>query len=115
MNISDRILQYLDFKGITKNKFYVTTGLSNGFLDKKPNIGSDKIEIILSVFPDINVFWLVTGRGDMLYNTEKKNQNTEIGTLVFSTADFFSLLSNKDKRIEELCEEVGRLKSRLGM
>jgi len=43
MNISDRLLKYLEFKGVTKNKFYVNLGLSNGFLDKKPNIGADKI------------------------------------------------------------------------
>lgn len=65
MNISDRILQYLEFKGITKNKFYVNVGLSNGFLDKKPNIGADKIERILEFYPDINLYWLILGVGPM--------------------------------------------------
>lgn len=65
MNISDRILQYLEFKGITKNKFYVNVGLSNGFLDKKPNIGADKIERILEFYPDINLYWLILGSGPM--------------------------------------------------
>ena len=60
------MLQYLEKKGISKYKFYKETGLSNGFLDKGENIGSDKCEIILSHYPDIRAEWLVTGRGPMV-------------------------------------------------
>lgn len=66
MKINERILQYLINKDISKYKFYQITGLSNGFLDKKGNIGSDKCENILSFFPDINPEWLLTGKGEML-------------------------------------------------
>jgi len=66
MNISDRIIQYLDKKDITKYRFYKETGLSNGFLDKKGNIGSDKCEIISSCYSDLSMEWLITGNGSML-------------------------------------------------
>lgn len=66
MTAVKRMLQYLDKKGISKYKFYKTTGLSNGFLDKGDNIGSDKCEIILSHYPDLRVEWLITGKGEML-------------------------------------------------
>lgn len=64
--IVDRIMQIIDFKGINKRKFYIETGLSNGFLDKVKDIGASKIEDILKSYPDINAEWLVTGKGDML-------------------------------------------------
>lgn len=64
--IVDRILQIIDFKGINKRKFYIETGLSNGFLDKVKDVGVSKIEDILKSYPDINTEWLVTGKGDML-------------------------------------------------
>ena len=64
--IVDRILQIIDFKGINKRKFYIETGLSNGFLDKVKDEKKKKIEDILKSYPDINTEWLVTGKGDML-------------------------------------------------
>lgn len=35
------------------------------------SIGGDKLEIILSVYPDINAEWLLTGDGEMLKSTSK--------------------------------------------
>ena len=64
--IIDRIMQIIDFKGINKRKFYIETGLSNGFLDKVKDIGVSKIELILNTYPDINPIWLLTGIGSML-------------------------------------------------
>lgn len=64
--IIDRVLKIIDFKGINKNKFYIETGLSNGFLDKVKDIGGSKIEQILNSYPEINPEWLLTGEGVML-------------------------------------------------
>ena len=75
MNTIERILQYLEYKQISKYKFYKTTGLSNGFLDKGGNIGSDKCEIILSCYEDLNATWLITGKGEMLLNEETKQSS----------------------------------------
>lgn len=69
--IVDRILQYIDYKGINKNKFYNKTGLSNGFLDKVRDIGVSKIEKILSAYNDINPLWLISGEGDMILDKNK--------------------------------------------
>ncbi len=69
MGIVDRILEYIDFKGITKYRFYQDTGLSNGFLDKKGNIGSDKCEKIITCYPDLNLEWLMMGIGEMIKPT----------------------------------------------
>ncbi|MPT34489.1 MAG: S24 family peptidase [Flavobacterium sp.] len=64
--IVDRILQFIEYKTISKNKFYTKTGLSNGFLDKVKDIGASKIEQILNAYPEICPEWLVLGSGNML-------------------------------------------------
>lgn len=69
MNSKERILEYLNIKGISKREFYINTGLSNGFLDKTNNIGADKIEIIISIYPEINLYWLITGKGTMVLDS----------------------------------------------
>ena len=72
--IRKRILQYLELKGVSKYKFYQITGLSNGFLDKEGSIGSDKCEKICYEYNDISVVWLITGKGPML-KEDVKNEN----------------------------------------
>lgn len=67
--IVTRILQIIKYKGINKRKFYIETGLSNGFLDKVKDIGVSKIDHILNAYPEISVIWLITGRGKMLLNS----------------------------------------------
>tara|TARA_R110002111_G_scaffold5920_9_gene27426 strand:+ start:2382 stop:3038 length:657 start_codon:yes stop_codon:yes gene_type:complete len=75
--IQQRIIQFIDYKGISKYKFYKKTGLSNGFLDKKGTIGADKCEIIYSYFPEINLEWLLTGKGSMLKINNQVNESPE--------------------------------------
>jgi hypothetical protein len=69
--IIDRILQLIEYKKISKNRFYKETGLSNGFLDKVKDVGASKVEYILDAYPDVNPIWLLTGRGTMLVDDIK--------------------------------------------
>lgn len=62
----ERIIQFIEKDGISKNKFYTQTGISNGTLDKKSGITGDTILKIYKAYPDINLEWLITGEGDMM-------------------------------------------------
>lgn len=75
--VIDRIFQILEYKGISKNRFYKDTGLSNGFLDKVKDIGVSKIEYILNSYPEINIEWLMTGKGPMLKESNSDNSHLE--------------------------------------
>lgn len=76
MSVRERLKQFIDYKGISKYKFYKDLGLSNGFLDKDGNIGSDKCEKIIYQYPELNILWLITGQGEMLqYPSSAKVNN----------------------------------------
>ncbi len=62
----ERILQFIDYKGISKNKFYKETGISNGVLDKKSGLSMDTVEKFYSTFSEVSPEWLLTGEGPML-------------------------------------------------
>lgn len=66
----ERILQFIEYKGISKNKFYIESGISNGVLDKKSGLSMDTVEKFYSTFPEINPEWLLTGNGAMLKEKE---------------------------------------------
>ncbi len=73
MGSTERMREYLDYKGITKYKFCNDLGFSNKFLDNSSNMGTDKACKILHYYPEINSEWLLTGNGPMI-----KEENTSV-------------------------------------
>ena len=71
--IKEKIIQYLDFKGISKYDFYQKTGVSNGVLSQKSGMSEDNIMRFLSYYDDINTDWLFYGNGEILKSKSKKN------------------------------------------
>jgi len=65
--VKERINEFIKFKKISSRAFESRCGLSNGYLRQLRNSPTvDKLEIILSAFPEINRDWLMSGEGDML-------------------------------------------------
>ena len=74
-----RIKEFIDFKGLTNQKFEKEVGFSNGSfasqLKRDRTIGVDKLENILQIFNEINPIWLLTGKGEMLLQDENDVKN----------------------------------------
>ena len=66
MDEKEKIRQYLNSKGISKNSFYQKTGFAIGFLNSGKSLGADKLETIIDNYPDLSLEWLVLGKGDMI-------------------------------------------------
>jgi phage repressor protein C with HTH and peptisase S24 domain len=70
-----RLKEFIDANNLSIAAFEKSIGMSNASFGKslKNNgaIGSDKLENILIVYPDINPDWLLTGRGSMLKSEGK--------------------------------------------
>lgn len=103
----DRLLQYLDYKGITENKATVDCRLSKGLLGQaksgKSDLGNKTIEKVLSFYQDLSRVWLLTGSGSMLNDVEV--------TEVFSEkkprleAEHIPQLSNTEILLRDMLEE----------
>lgn len=83
LTIKERILAYLDFKGIKKVDFFDATSIKDSNFKGKnlqSQIGGDMIVKILTTYPDLSAEWLLTGKGDMLKNDapvgDKKEEQT---------------------------------------
>ena len=68
--IKQKILLYLSKKGISAYEFYKKSGVTRGILTQNNGINEDNIARFLDYAPDINVEWLLTGRGEMLKTKE---------------------------------------------
>ena len=83
--IVDRIVKYLESKGVKVSAFEREMGWGNTTLSKAYKtggaIGSDKIEKILSTCTDLSPLWLITGQGPMLKDGEAVQNSLEVKRL----------------------------------
>lgn len=77
MNIVERILQIAEIKRLTINEFSKSIGVSSGYFAKqranKANVGSQILLKIVSIYPDVNAAWLLTGEGEIFNSKTPKN------------------------------------------
>lgn len=64
--IKQNILLYLTEKGVTPYEFYRASGVTRGVLQQNNGISEDNIARFLAYAPDVNIEWLITGKGEML-------------------------------------------------
>lgn len=66
----ERLEKYLKVKKIVTRQFELACGMSNGYFAKqvkaKGSIGSDFLERVAEAYPDLNITWLITGKGPMI-------------------------------------------------
>ena len=75
MTIKERVMHILECKGIAKEKFFAEIGMtSSNFRGNAKNtpLNSTAIANIFTAIPDINLTWLITGKGEMLDNGSSK-------------------------------------------
>lgn len=73
--IKKRIIELIDYKGLPKEQFYTKIGMTSASFRGKARetpINSNAIENILSIFPDLNPKWLISGEGEMIISNKMK-------------------------------------------
>lgn len=132
--ILERLKEYIDYRGISVAAFERSIGMANASFGKslknKGAIGTDKLEKILSIYPEISPVWLMTGEGDMLKTKrtpenlqaqestnsdykDSKNQTLgqDIPPLILDR--LLNTIAEKDAIIREQAEELGRLREQI--
>lgn len=110
--ILERLKQYIDFKGISVAAFERSIGMANASfgksLKKQGAIGTDKLENILNIYPDISPLWLLKGEGNMISANESAQPAQE------STPTYLlNMINEKDTLIRQQAEELGELRERI--
>jgi phage repressor protein C with HTH and peptisase S24 domain len=69
-DIGNRLTKFASHLNISIRAFEMKSGLSNGLIgkviSKNGSLGIDKVSKILYSFPELNVEWLLTGKGEMI-------------------------------------------------
>ena len=64
--IKERIIEVLDLKGVSRNKFYQESGITYGILSQKNELKCDSLVKFLTIFPDVNPEYILLGKGSIL-------------------------------------------------
>lgn len=108
MTIKDRLIKYLEYKGISKRQFELSIGVSNGYINNmRVSIQPDKVRNIALHYPDLNTGWLMTGEGEMLKGEDKPESprtvtiEAEAWQVIKQQAES---LASKDRQMEALLD-----------
>ena len=128
MGIKERTLKFIEYKGLKMGQFEQTCKLSSGYVKAmRIGFGRDKLNNVLTQFPELNREWLLYGEGEMLksgnfsQNQEKVTQTNENGdniqgqnVTVQSTPqcnidEFLSIIKQQANQITKSQEQIDRL------
>lgn len=78
MNINKRLNAFIELKGMNVREFERKCGLSNGSASKiADNSRKSTYDRISIAFPDLNIDWLLSGKGEMLKDISQPEQKQE--------------------------------------
>lgn len=83
--IKQRVLQVIDLKGVKKEDFFNEIGMTSANFRgkaKETPLNSTAIENIFTVVPDLNMEWLITGKGEILKSKNALAGNTSLEATV---------------------------------
>lgn len=110
--MNKRLKQVIEYYGITPHKFSQKIGLSEGtirkILNANTSIKSENLEKLAQTFTEINLDWLITGRGEMLFSEQPKTD-----TPVAATPDALRMIADLARENGQLQAENAELKKEL--
>ncbi len=113
MTVKDRIKTFCKAQKVAVSAFEESIGVSNGYVNAiSRSIGIDRLNAIIENYSNLNIEWLLTGRGEMLKSSSGVSipAADEPLTLTGTSSEILGELLN---RITEQAEEIGRLKARI--
>jgi len=115
MSFSKRIKHYIDYKNMSVRMFEKTCGINIGTLSrvivKGSSIQSDNLEKIATAYNELNLEWLLTGKGEMLNIDHSSNSDSEKNKNSNRQEFFDKVLERATKEIEWQRKQIDQLTS----
>lgn len=117
--IKDRLLEFIEHKSISVRQFELASGLGSAYIAHMPKkMSPRKISGISAAYPELNLTWLLEGRGEMLLKTpedaiEQSKRIDAISQLRLTLAAKDEVIAAKDEIIETLRDAIALYKKRI--
>lgn len=116
-----RIIGLIRSLGISARQFDLSIGTANGYtlrMEKNnASVGSDVIERITEVYPQVNLVWLITGKGSMFIEdigikAKAKAQTTAEIEAYINQKINEKISEEKKQLLDEILKEIEGLKQK---
>lgn len=104
-----RLLQFVNYKNLTRKEFYDSVGFKRGILDadkRKSAVKDTDLAKISAIYPDLNLYWLITGKEQMIRNIEDQTSCDEIKIIAKERAYIIDLQKDKIEMQTKLIEDL---------
>ena len=115
MDIKERTYEFIRIKGLTVKKFEELCGLSNGYVSSmRKGFGTDKLNNVLKIFPELNREWLLYGEGEMLVgsiiqnNENGDNINGHSVTINKTEGDYLEIIKSLTSQLSKSQEQISK-------
>ena len=113
MSVKERLKEYIKYSGLSISDFEKSIFASNGYVNSiSKGIGADKIEIIIEKYSNLNIEWLLRGKGGGMLNDDTEYVVTE-NTSREESSLLLSIIERKDKEIMSLMKKIGGLEQQI--
>ena len=113
LTVGERLDLFIKYKGLGRYQFEMKCGLSQGYVNNIRNSPHpDKLKRIANVYPELNIEWLMIGKGEMLHPN-----NSGIYKMVEAHRKLIEMKleieQNKRNALEEKFQEITNLLKKL--
>lgn len=71
MSVKERLKKFIESNNMTVKQFEESISASNGYVNSiSKSIGIEKLEKIIEIYPNLNIEWLLAGKGTHLKNAD---------------------------------------------
>ena len=89
--IKERTLEFIKYKDISVKEFETICGLSNGYVtNMRKGYGADKLNNVLSAYPELNREWLLFNEGEMTANPPTEPPPEDADTILIPVVNLDS-------------------------
>lgn len=112
----NRINELVSSLGLSARQFDLSIGAANGYTlrmqKNNASVGSDVIERIIKEYPQVNLIWLITGKGDMFVSFQKKEnlKSKEEIEKYIDTKINERLAEEKKELLDDILNEISKTK-----
>ena len=103
--IKDRTIEFVRFKGITMKTFEMRCGLSSGYVTSmRKGFGADKLNNVLTAYPELNRDWLLYGEGQMLKSSIVQTSSGDNSPNINGNGNHVNTSELLGKALDEIAE-----------
>lgn len=105
-SVKDRTIEFVKFKGITMKTFELRCGLSTDYVTSmRKGFGADKLNNVLTAFPELNRDWLLYGEGEMIKSSVTQTSHGDNSPNIAGNGNNVNTSPTIDKAIDEIAEQ----------